>query len=185
VEITAPAPGTRAPLARVVRLFRGVDRVDIEDRIAKSWVLAPEAVLFEFPFAAEDPEVRIDVPFADIRVERDQIPGSGKNYFSAQRWVDVSDERGGVTLTTLDAPLIQLGRIRTDAVVTGWLDRAEESATVYSYVMNNYWETNYRAAQDDEVTFRYSIRGHGAFDAAQAERFGREAAAPLLVRAAR
>ena len=134
-----------------------------------------------FPFALEDPHVRIDVPFGIFRPEVDQVPGSSKNYFSVQRWVDLSDARGGVTLTTLDAPLIQLGEIRTDAIVTGWLENAEPSATLYSYVMNNYWETNYRAAQDDEVTFRYSLRAHGRFDEAAAERFALEEARPLVV----
>jgi uncharacterized lipoprotein YddW (UPF0748 family) len=110
------------------------------------------------------------------------VPGASKNYFSVQRWVDVSDALGGVTLTTIDAPLIQLGEIRTDPIVAGWEDQAESSSTVFSYVMNNYWETNYRAAQDDNVEFHYSLKAHGAFDEKEAERFGLEDAHPLVVR---
>jgi hypothetical protein len=150
--------------------------------VAKAAVLEPEAVLFRFPFAVDDPTVRIDVPFGSFRPGEDQVPGAGMNYLSAQRWVDVSNADGGVTLTTIDAPLLQVGNIHTDAIVTGWLDTFEPSATLWSYVMNNYWETNYRAAQDDEVTFQYALRAHGAFEEAAAERFGLERAQPLLVR---
>lgn len=96
--------------------------------------------------------------------------------------MDLSEADWGVTVVSIDAPLIQLGEIRTDAIVTGWLERAESSPTLFSYVMNNYWETNYRAAQDDEVEFRYALRVHGAFDDEEAERFGLEEARPLLVR---
>ena len=162
--------------------MEGLSRVSISNRMAKEWVLDPEAVLFRFPFALEEPQVRVDVPFGSFRPELDQVPGASKNYFSVQRWVDLSEEDWGVTVTSIDAPLIQLGEIRTDAVVTGWLDRAESSATLLSYVMNNYWETNYRAAQDDEVEFRYDIRVHDAFDGRASERFALERARPLLFR---
>jgi hypothetical protein len=182
VEIAAPASGLRAYTVTEIRLVEGLDRVDLSVRVPKAWVLEPEAVLFRFPFALEAPQIRIDVPFGTLRPEADQVPGSCKNYFSVQRWVDLSDTRGGVTLTTVDAPLIQLGEIRTDATVTGWLEKAEPSSTLYSYVMNNYWETNYRAAQEDEATFRYALRAHGAFDEAAAESFALEEARPLVVR---
>ena len=181
LEITAPGDGLRAPVVTRVRLVEGLDRVELTNRIAKAWVLEPEAVLFRFPFSFDDPEVRIDVPFGTVRPEEDQTPGASKNYFSVQRWVDVSDEVGGVTLTTVDAPLVQLGEIRTDPIVAGWVGEAEPSATIYSYVMNNYWETNYRAAQDDEVEFRYSLSAHGPFDEEAANRFGLEEARPLVV----
>jgi hypothetical protein len=182
LESTTSAPGIRAPLIREVRLVEGLSRVSISNRMAKEWVLDPEAVLFRFPFALEEPQVRVDVPFGFFRPELDQVPGASKNYFSLQRWVDLSEEDWGVTVTSIDAPLIQLGEIRTDAVVAGWLNRAESSATLLSYVMNNYWETNYRAAQDDEVEFRYDLRVHDAFDGREAERFALERARPLLFR---
>ena len=46
--------------------------------------------------------------------------------------------------------------------------------------MNNYWETNYKAAQEGPTTFRYSIRPHGRFDPAAAARFGIECSQPLV-----
>jgi alpha-mannosidase len=52
---------------------------------------------------------------------------------------------------------------------------------VFSYVMNNYWHTNYKADQEGPTTFRYSIRPHrGPHDPIGAARFGREASGPLL-----
>jgi len=181
LETTSPGEGLRAPGRTRIRLVEGLDRVDLTNHIAKAWILAPEAVLYRFPFAVDEPQVRYDVPFGVVRPELDQVPGASKNYFSVQRWVDVSDDRGGVTLTVVDAPLIQLGEIRVDPIVVGWEEKAEPSATIYSYVMNNYWETNYRAAQDDDLEIRYSLRAHGAFEEEEAKRFGMEEARPLVV----
>jgi hypothetical protein len=182
LETTAPGEGLREAARTQIRLVEGLDRVDLTNRIAKAWVLDPEAALLRFPFAVDDPQVHFDVPFGVVRPEVDQLPGASKNYFSVQRWVDVSNDEGGVTLTTVDAPLIQLGEIRTDPIVTGWEETAESSGTIYSYVMNNYWETNYRAAQDDDVEFGYSLRAHGPFMEEAANRFGLEEAHPLVVR---
>jgi len=180
LEITASAPGLRGPLVMEIRLVEGLDRIDLINTVAKEWVLDPEAVLFRFPFSLENPEVWIDAPFGPFRPGADQVPGAGKNYFSVQRWVDLSTSDVGVTVTSVDAPLIQFGEIRTDATIHGWLNEFEPSPTLFSYVMNNYWETNYRAAQDDEVVFRYSLQVHGPFEKGAAERFGLEHARPLV-----
>ena len=66
-----------------------------------------------------------------------------------------------------------------------YLKTIEPSATLYSWVMNNHWHTNYRADQEGETTFRYYLRPHGAYDAVAAARFGLETTQPLIVVPAR
>jgi len=185
LEATSSGPGLRGPLVTEVRMVEGLSRVDIVNSLPKAWVLEPEAVLFGFPFDLVEPEVWIDAPFGSFRPEVDQLPGASKNYMATQRWVDLSSRDLGVTVATLDAPLIQLGEIRTDPIVYGWLETIDPSATLYSYVMNNYWETNYRAAQDDELALRYSLGLHEEFHADEAHRFGLEHARPLIHRVTR
>jgi hypothetical protein len=70
--------------------------------------------------------------------------------------------------------------VRTDAIVAGWVDHLPQSATLFSYVMNNYWETNYRAGQQGDHEFTYSLRPHMVFDEAEAERFAVGMAQPLV-----
>jgi hypothetical protein len=55
------------------------------------------------------------------------------------------------------------------------------SPSIYSYVMNNYWHTNYKAGQEGPVTFAYCIRPHAAFNATEAAEFGTEIRQPLIV----
>ena len=39
-----------------------------------------------------------------------------------------------------------------------WLDTLPvTNGTIFAYVMNNYWFTNYKAGQDGDFTFRYSL----------------------------
>jgi len=125
----------------------------------------------------------MDTPWAVVRPEADQLPGACKNYFTVQRWVDVSNKDYGVTWATVDAPLIEVGAITCDprGKTVGWIESLKPSATLYSYVMNNYWETNYKASQEGPTTFRYSIEPHRQFDAGRAAQFGAERSQPLVI----
>jgi len=181
LETHADAPGTNGGISSEIRLYEGVGRIDILNTIDKSLVYDPEAVLYRFPFNIPAPQIRVDVPWGSFEPETDQIPGSSKNYMSAGNWVDIHNENVGVTFVTVDVPMVQFGEIRTDAIVTGWMDRFEPSATLFSYVMNNYWETNYKAGQEGFHEFRYSIRPHTGFDEASADRFANEVAQPLVL----
>jgi alpha-mannosidase len=120
-----------------------------------------------------------------VRPEQDQLPGACKNYLTLSRWADVSNDRFGVTWATVDAPLVEIGAITVDVAnpfdPNAWIERLSPTGTFYSYVMNNYWETNYKASQDGPTTFRYALAPHGRFDQAAAARFGVEQSQPLIV----
>ena len=200
VVIESDVPGCRN-LSREVRLIAGIERVDIMNVMDKEeipiadLVRKPEprkeGVYFGFDFGVAEGVVRMDIPWAVVRAEADQLAGSCKNFFTVQRWVDISNQDYGVTWATVDAPLITLGEIPlqprdpymqvTDEGELIWKKRLEPTQRLYSYVMNNYWTTNYRHAQGGVTIFRYSIRPHGLFDGGEAARFGRECSQPLLV----
>jgi hypothetical protein len=178
--IESDAPGCHK-LTRELRVIAGLDRVDIINVINKQKTYEQEAVHLAFGFNVPDGVMRMDTPWAVVRPEEDQLLGACKNYFTVQRWVDVSNDDYGVTWATVDAPLVEVGAITCDPRAVGWIKSLEPSTTLYSYVMNNYWETNYKAGQEGPTTFRYSIRPHKRFDSAEAARFGAERSQPLIV----
>lgn len=177
--IESAAPGC-ASLTRELRLVSGLPQVEIIDTLDKEAVYQKEGVHIAFPFNVPGGVVRMETPWAVVRPELDQMNGACKNYFTVQRWVDVANDQFGVALATIDAPLIELNRITADPVAVGWIEHFEPTQTVYSYVMNNYWETNYKAAQDGPTIFRYALLPHGPYNAADLHRFGTERSQPLL-----
>ncbi|MBN2414913.1 hypothetical protein JXO52_03680 [bacterium] len=179
LRITSGAPGCSL-LVREVRLTAGLDRIDFRTVIHKREVRDPEAVHLSFTCDVPDPRVRMDGAWCWFEPESGQVPGACKNYYSVQRWVDISNQDRGVTLTLPDAPLVEMGGLHADPVVCGWIDSAVSSGRIYSYVMNNYWETNYRAYQAGEVVLRYSLYPHRGFDAVAAKKRGLDASRPLL-----
>ena len=178
--IESDAPGCNK-LRREVRLIADMDRVDIINIIDKKKIYKQEAVHLAFPFNVPKGIMRMETPWAVVRPEIDQLNGACKNYFTVQRWGDVSNADFGVTWATVDAPLIEVGAITNDPRGgVGWIKKLEPSTTFYSYVMNNYWETNYKAGQEGPTIFRYSIMPHRRFDCGEATRFGIEQSQPLI-----
>ena len=106
-----------------------------------------------------------------------------------QRWVDISNDRFGVTWCPVDAPLVEIGGITANLVGSqtdprAWIQHLGPSQTIYSWVMNNHWHTNYRAEQDGPTVFRYALRAHHVFAPEEAARFGVSCSQPLIVRRA-
>ena len=183
--VTSDAPGCRK-LTRTIRVASGLNRVDVLNVVDKEKIRKQEGVHFAFPLNVPKGVMRMDTPWAVVRPETDQLPGACKNYLTIQRWVDVSNKQYGLTWATVDAPLIEIGEITSDprGFKGGWIRTLKPSTTLYSYVMNNYWETNYKADQEGPTTFRYSLRPHGPLDLAAAQRFGVERRQPLIAAAA-
>ncbi|HEY2586121.1 MAG TPA: polysaccharide lyase family protein [Tepidisphaeraceae bacterium] len=205
LRIDSEAPGCNH-LSRELRLVAGDDCLTLANVIDKKRVpLNPhpgeggpggafaqrgskESVSFAFPFDVPDGQVRLSEPLAVMRPEADQLPGACKNWLPVGRWADVSNHQEGVTLATLDAPLVELGHLSTllgsQSNPDVWRKHIEPTQKIYSWVMNNHWGTNYRAYQEGVVTFRYALRPHGAYDPAEAARFAAALSQPLIVRAA-
>lgn len=175
--VEADAPGAKHYSAEI-RLIEGIDRLDLITNVDKLPVRDKEAVHIAFPFSVPGGQLRYDVADAFVRPEVDQLAGACKNFFSVESWVDISNNNYGVTWASPNAPLIEIGAITAEQP---WMKSIASSSTIYSYVMNNYWHTNYKADQEGPVTFTYSILPHASFNAVDAARFGTERRQPLII----
>jgi len=184
IRITSSAPGAES-LIREVQLVNGLDEIYLTNVVDKKKVLKDENVRFSFPFDIPDGQVRIDIPWATVKPEGDQLKGANKNFYSVQRWVDMSNQNMGITLATLEAPLLEIGDMNgqqwmTDMAVRPWIKEYIPSETLFSWVMNNAWFVNYKAWQAGKIPFHYVLRPHAAFDDFKTKKFGIEQTQPLL-----
>lgn len=113
-----------------------------------------EGVYVAFPFAFRQPQIDYEIGGAVVQAGRDWMPRACLDWFSVQDFVRVQDRgtRHDVVWSSLDAPLICLQDVNTH--------KKRESlpinnGRIYSYVMNNYWHTNYQAQQGGVFEFRY------------------------------
>jgi hypothetical protein len=188
LRIESAAPGCNR-LIREVRVVDGLDRVELVNQVDRKSVREKDGVHFGFGFNVPAGTVRMETPWAVVRPNADQLTGSCRNWFTVQRWVDVSNPECGITWASIDAPLMQIGGMTANLLgavpFDRWMTNALDSQTLYSWAQNNHWHTNYKIDQPGVTTFRYLLRPHpGNYSAAQAARFGMETTRPLLVAAA-
>ena len=188
LEILSEAPGCTS-LDRIIRVVDGLDRVEIVNLVDRKSVREKDGVHFGFGFNVPGGTIRMETPWAVVRPNLDQLPGSCRNWFTVQRWVDVSNADCGITWAPLDAPLMEIGGLTANLLGSvkreEWMTTALESQTLYSWAQNNHWHTNYKIDQPGATTFRYMLRPHrGGYAAGDSAKFGLETTRPLLVAAA-
>ncbi|MBI4606611.1 MAG: hypothetical protein HY721_32005 [Planctomycetes bacterium] len=171
------APAGEVSVESEVSLYRGLPGVYIANRVEKPDCFDSEGCYFAFPFGAQGPP-RAEVAGGVMRPGADQIPGSASDWHMIQRWVRVPGGGRDAVWATVDAPLVQFGGLNTGRWGKGL---TLERPLVYSWVMNNYWFTNFVASQRGHFTFRYAVAGgEAAASDVAADRFGREACSPLV-----
>ncbi len=143
-----------------------------------------EALFYCLPFSVPGFTIRHELPGAVVEPIADQFNGSSTDYYGIQHFTDLSNGEFGVTLATVDAPLVEYGKPRVAAWSRG--DDYEhdlkkpENSRVYLYLLNNMFFTNIRMSQPGKMTFRWSVRSHaGDWKTGQAPRFGWETSHPL------
>lgn len=158
--------------------YEELDRIDLSLAIDKRAVTEKEGLYVAFPFAIEDPKVRVETALASIVPELDQLSGTNRDWYTTVGAVSLEASDRQITWVSLDAPLVELGGITTGRRAA---HLEMKRPTIVSYVMNNYWQTNYRAAQEPgRHVFEYSFTagGRGIPDS---HRFAQELQQPLLV----
>ncbi len=180
VEVTqvVEVPGLASPATVRVRLPFHSPHVEVEAWWQMGLTTHPEATYIAFPFAVPDPVAHLDIGGCALQPEVDQLPGCCRDYYTVQRWVDLSGKEWGVTVACPINPMVQLG----DFHFAHNQGRFElRRALLLGWVTNNYWETNFRAHQPGQVRACYWLLPHqGGFDEATAHRFGAEASVPII-----
>src|SRR5215470_16887496 len=159
-----------------IRLFDNEKKIELIERVSKKEILAKEAVYFAFPFAMNRPQFQYEIQNGVVDPSKDMYPGAGHEWFNVQHWVSVQQDGMSGTVMPLDASLVTLGDINRGDWPTTF---GERPGTIFSYAMNNYWHTNYRAAQGGDFEFRFVVTSAVSTDAAVLSREGWEAFTPL------
>ena len=121
LRVTSDAPGCYS-LVRDITVYKGINRVDIRNVVDKIDNRAYENVRFAFPFSIRNAETVIDLPFGEIRPEREQLSGANKNFYSVNNGVSISGMRQNILLTTVGTPILEVGGLQGEA----WMSDTRE-----------------------------------------------------------
>lgn len=161
-----------------VILFDSQKKIEFINRVNKTKVYTKEAVYFAFPFAMDHPEFRYEIQNGYVNPARDIMKGGNLEWFSVQHWVAAEQDNVTAALVPVDGHLVTLG----DVVRGAWpKEFGSRKGSIFSYLMSNYWETNWPAGQGGDYTFRYAVTSGPILSPGALSRLGWEEMSPIEV----
>ncbi|HWI65967.1 MAG TPA: glycoside hydrolase family 38 C-terminal domain-containing protein [Symbiobacteriaceae bacterium] len=150
--------------------------VDVHYALDKVEKRSKEAVYVAFPLALPGAAVSSDAHLSWVNWHTDQLPGGCKEWLPLQTGIHVAGEGAEVLLCSPDVPMFCVG----DIVRGRWPVQADlTGGRIFSYVMNNYWHTNYKASQGGKTEWSYRLTSDRQISPARAYRLGWTARRPL------
>lgn len=184
IALVSEAPGANK-LERRISLYAQGDQVEIENIIDKKAIRKKEAVHFGFPFNSALIKTTVDAGYGTMKYLADQLPGSNMDFLYGRRWLDASMSNRGLQLILLETPLLEPDSMIDERLIVNqslkkWKKDGKPTSTWFSYAMNNYWYTNYKADQEGSTHFRYALRPHGMINSAEMEKYSEAFTQPLI-----
>jgi hypothetical protein len=162
-----------------IRLYNMEKKIELLYSMKKLPVTDPEGVYVSFPFQLPAAGVRYEVPGGNVLAGKEQLEGSATDWQGIQNFVSVRNDSSQIVFVSPEIPLVQLGDINLGKFARTWQPASEK---IYSWVLNNYWTTNFRASQEGELKWSYQITSGNDTTNTFATRFGWNERISLLSR---
>ncbi len=162
-----------------VRLFKTAKRIDLLFRGRKLPVNDPEAAYVAFPFHLEQGTLLFEAQGGLVRPGVNQIPGTATDWNTVQNFAAVRSPAAQVILVSDEIPLMQFGGINTGRFTPGAQPASQQ---IFSWVLNNYWTTNFRSSQEGDMSWSYAITSGREAGTSYATRFGWGVRMPFVSR---
>jgi len=162
-----------------LRLYHEVKRLELHYSIRKRRSFDPEGLYVAFPFAPEGGHLVYETLGGIANPATDLLEGSASDWQAVQDFTAARYPDGQVLLCTPEIPLAHHG-----AINLGGFRRVHEvkEPHVFSWVMNNYWTTNFKASVEGELSWSYALTSTADTSNAAAARFGQSCRIPLPAR---
>ncbi len=137
-----------------ISLYNFEKKLKIDYCYDKKEVQNVEAVYIAFPSSFENGKVLYDSQIGYVDLEKDLIKGACTEWFPLQTSMIIEEDRNYIQIASKEVPLF----IASDIVKGTWNNKLVKfNGKLYSYVLNNYWRTNYKGSQGGKLYFSYSI----------------------------
>ncbi|MEZ0289568.1 MAG: glycosyl hydrolase-related protein [Sulfolobales archaeon] len=126
--------------------------ISMNYKIYKPERFEKEALYIVFPFRDSN-DILLEEPGVFTSLKRDYVRGGCRVWYTINSTAILKSHNYDAALYSHDAPLITVG----DIFRGEWDPLITDTGRIFSYTINNYWHTNYKASQGGEFVFRYKI----------------------------
>ena len=161
-----------------IRLFNNTKKVEFSYQASKEILIKPEALYIAFPFKLPGSKIVFETIGGSL-AQGEQLPGSSSDWNVAQNYVSVKGKKGQIIMVSNEIPLWHFSDFNM-----GKFERYPKAGKpwLYSWVMNNYWFTNFRAFQEGAVNWTYVVSSTADTTTTAATKFAWSVRNPLPTR---
>lgn len=141
------------------------DIIELVLDVDKNPIQEPEAFYLCFPLAMEaNWDGHFDTAGVPVELDAQQLPDVSRDWVTVDSFASIShaDEKHTAALFCPDAPLVMHGDFnfgkRSNSV------ERNRNPLLLAWPFNNYWDTNFPAAQPGNITLRYGFSTGGKLD---------------------
>ena len=141
----------------VIKLYNNRTKIDFKYKIAKTFSEDIENIFLPLALDLGNKETFIDKGKVTFKPGVEQIEGTCMEYYLIDTGVFYKGEKTNIAINTTDAPMVYMGKLEHHPILL--CDNKEENnkRNVYSWIMNNIWETNFKMDLSGAAEFCYSL----------------------------
>lgn len=141
----------------VIKLFHDLPRIDFKYKVAKT--LSEDIESLFLPLALNLPGTTRYVDKSDVafRPGIDQLPGTCMEYYLADNGIVYEGKKNSILIQLLDTPLVYMGELKHHPILLCDNKAENNSRDIYSWIMNNAWETNFKMDLSGFTEYCYSL----------------------------
>lgn len=141
-----------------LKIYKKMARITATVRVHKTSEWSPENLYLSLPFGLPEATTYIDKSGCLIRPGIDQLPGTNLDFYLLQNGFVHKNDNHSLFVVCEDAPLVNFGDLDPHEILladenSGFIN----NEPAFSWMMNNYWETNFKADLGGFYEFTYSV----------------------------
>ncbi len=169
-------PG-KEEIEQTITLVDSEKKIRFEAYFNKKDNIWPESLYFAFPLSVKNGKVHYDSGAIATEYGNDYLKGGCLDWFTVNSWVASHNDKGAIVIAAPDSPLFMAGGFNFAKRLKS--KHPESSSMLLGWVMNNYWNTNFRVSQPGYIRIRYEITSFSDFDEARCSAFGQSVMLPF------
>lgn len=139
-----------------VIMYQKEARIDYSLKVSKKLNYEPESLFLPLCLNVKG-ETWLDKGFVPFRPGIDQIPGSCMEYYLTSSAAVLKENETCYAFALLDSPMVYTGEMTHHPIRLCENRKEDNSRPLYSWIMNNNWETNFSIDLSGITEYRYSL----------------------------
>ncbi|GGP12931.1 glycosyl hydrolase [Oceanobacillus neutriphilus] len=142
-----------------LKIYNDLPKISVKLKIHKESYWEPENLYASLPFTTgQEEQLHVEKTGSIVRPGIDQLPYTNQEFYLLQDGLAYVGQQKGIAIALQDVPLISMGNLEHHLIeLSGSENNEKNQEPVYTWIMNNFWETNFNVDLAGFYEFSYHI----------------------------